>query len=64
MIVLQYPGPDLPYDTVPGRHAKMAGRFLVLIDIWLEDVAKILIVPGASQCKSGPGITWLVSVTI
>ena len=39
--------------------------FLISTYTWQEDVAKTPKVPEATRkCKSGPGITWLVSVTI
>ena len=55
----------MPYDTVPGPRVQMVRLFLVFIYIRQEDVAKIPKVPEAPcECKSGPGITLLVSVII
>ena len=49
MNVMQQPGPDLFYGTVPGPRAQMVRLFLIFTYIWQEDLAKILIVPGAQR---------------
>ena len=53
MNVMQQPGPDLFYDTVPGPRAQMVRHFLIFTYTWQEDVAKIPKVPGA-QCDVNP----------
>ena len=55
MYVLQLLGLDLPYGRVPGARVQMVRHFLALTYIRKIDVAKIPVVPGAPQCKSGPG---------
>ena len=61
MNVMQYPGLDLPYGTVPGARAQTV-TFLVFTCIWQKDVAKIPKVPGAPR-NVNPAlvITWLVA---
>ena len=49
MDVLQQPGPDSLYGTVPwALRSNDLSLFMVFIYIWQENVAKILQVPGAS----------------
>ena len=40
MNVMQKPGPDLPYGTVPGPRAQMVRLFLISTYTWQEDVTK------------------------
>ena len=49
MNVMQQPGPDLSYGTVPGPRAQMVRLFLIFTYIWQEDLAKIPKVPGAQR---------------
>ena len=51
MNVMQEPGPDLSYGTVPGARAQMVRLFLYLHlqYIWQENLAKIPKVPGAQR---------------
>ena len=41
MNVMQEPGPDLRYGTVPGALRSDGKTFLLVTYIWQEDVAKI-----------------------
>ena len=53
------------FGSVPRPCPQIVGLFLVFTYVWQEDVAKnFLSARGPAQCKSGPGITCLVSVTI
>ena len=65
MNVVQQPGPDLFYGTVPGPRAQMVRLFFLSSPIFGR---KILLNPqsarGPARCKSGPEITWLVGITI
>ena len=65
MNVMQQPGLDLPYGTVPGPCSQMVRLFLVFIYIWREEFAKIFKVPGVSRSVNpARSKTWLVNVTI
>ena len=65
MNVMQQPGPDFSYGTVPlGPRAQRVSIFWVFTYIWQEDVAKIPKVTEASQSVNpARTITWLVGVT-
>ena len=47
--VMQPPGPDLQYGSVPRAPHSDGKTFLVFSCIWLEDVAKISKAPGAQR---------------
>ena len=49
MNVMQQPGPDLSYGTVPGPRAQMVKPFLIFTFTWQEDLAKTPKVPGAQR---------------
>ena len=49
MNVMQLPAPYLACGTVPGPRAQIVGLFLVFTYIWLKEVAKIRLVPGAPR---------------
>ena len=49
MNVMQQPGPDLFYGTVPGPNAQMERLFLIFSYIWQEDLTKIPKAPGAQH---------------
>ena len=63
MNVMQQPGPDLFYSTVPGPRAQMVRHFF---DLHLYLAGRSCENPqsarGPARCKSGPAITWLVGV--
>ena len=50
--VMQQPGWDLSYGTVPEAPRSDGKNFLVFTYIWQEDVAKIPKVPGALHNKN------------
>ena len=65
MNVMQQPGPDLSYGTMPEAPRLDYKAFFWSLPVFGRKRSQNpQSARGPAQCKSGPGITWLVSVTI